>query len=38
VIVAPPEGAAARLLDAAGMRGRLTVVGDRDAAMALAQG
>ena len=38
VLVVPPEGAAARLLDAAGMRGRLVVAGDRDAALTLAQG
>jgi anti-anti-sigma factor len=37
VLVAPPEGSAARTLDVSGMGGRLLVAGDRDAARALAQ-
>jgi anti-anti-sigma factor len=38
VLVAAPDGAVARVLDMSGMRGRLSVCGDRDAALALARG
>jgi anti-anti-sigma factor len=38
VLVAPPDGPVQRTLEVSGMRGRLVVAGDRDAALALARG
>jgi anti-anti-sigma factor len=38
VLVAPPDGPVQRTLEMSGTRGRLSVAGDRDAALALARG